>query len=233
MVARKSPWRHAAQLLQIAIGEDRMRQLQRVAVLRRLVEDVALGADVAGERHHHLFADRVDRRIGDLREQLLEVVEQRLRLVGQARQRRVGAHRADRLFALDGHGRRGTSGCLRRCSRRRAGAQERVVIGAVHARRLGQLIERDLVLLQPLAVGLAAVRGAALISSSGTMRPSARDRPATSCRAAGGPCLHVLRLDRQHAGFRRHDDQVVVRDQVARRDAGRCDRASRRSRGRR
>jgi hypothetical protein len=35
--------RDAAQLLQIAIGQDRMRQLQRVAVLRRLIQNVALG----------------------------------------------------------------------------------------------------------------------------------------------------------------------------------------------
>src|SRR5581483_5059266 len=75
--------RDTAQLLQIAIREDRVRQLQRVAVPRRLVQDVALGADITDERHHHFFADRVDRRIGDLRKELLKVVEQRLRLVGQ------------------------------------------------------------------------------------------------------------------------------------------------------
>ena len=96
--------RDAAQLFQIAIGQDGLRQLERVAVLRRLVQDVALGADVAGERHHHLFADRIDGRIGHLREQLLEVIEQRLRLVGETGERRIGAHGADRLLALLGHG---------------------------------------------------------------------------------------------------------------------------------
>ena len=44
-------------------------------------------------------------RIRHLREELLEIVEQRLRLVGETGQRRVGAHRADRLFALRRHGR--------------------------------------------------------------------------------------------------------------------------------
>ena len=105
MVARKSPQRNAAQFLQVAVGQDRVRQLQRVAVLRRLVQDVALGADVAGQRHDQLFADRIDGRVGDLGEELLEVVEQRLRLVGEAGQRRVGAHGADRLLAVRGHGR--------------------------------------------------------------------------------------------------------------------------------
>src|SRR6185312_7950730 len=73
--------RHAAQLFQIAIRENRLWQFQRVAVLRRLFQDVALSADVADERHHHLFAYRIDRRIRNLREQLLEVVEQQLRSV--------------------------------------------------------------------------------------------------------------------------------------------------------
>ena len=104
----------AAQLFQIAVGQDGMRQLEGVAVLRRLVQNVALGADVADERHHQLFADGVDGRIGDLREELLEVVEQRLRTVGEAGQRHVGAHGADRLLALGAHGRR--AGCCRSSS---------------------------------------------------------------------------------------------------------------------
>ncbi len=76
-----------------------MRELEGVAVLRRLVEDVALGADVADERHDQLFANGIDGRIGDLGEELPEVVEERLRAVGQAGERRVGAHGADGLFA--------------------------------------------------------------------------------------------------------------------------------------
>ncbi len=56
-----------------------------------------LRADERHQRHHQLFADRIDRRVGDLREQLLEVVVQRLVLVRQHRQRRVVAHRAGRL----------------------------------------------------------------------------------------------------------------------------------------
>ena len=97
--------RNPAQFFQFAIGEQRMRQLQHVAVLGRLFENVALAADVADQRHHHLFANGIDGRIRHLREELLEVVEQRLRLVREARQRRVGAHRTDRLFALGRHGR--------------------------------------------------------------------------------------------------------------------------------
>ena len=54
-----------------------------MTVLRSLVEDVALRADVADERHDEFFADRIDRRIRDLCEELLEVVEERLRAIGR------------------------------------------------------------------------------------------------------------------------------------------------------
>ena len=71
--------RNAAQFFQVVVGQDRMRELQRMAMLRRLGQQVALGADVGAQRHDQILADRVDRRIGHLRKQLLEVVEQRLR----------------------------------------------------------------------------------------------------------------------------------------------------------
>ena len=38
------------------------------------VEQVRLGTDERHQRHHDRFADRVDGRVGHLREQLLEVV---------------------------------------------------------------------------------------------------------------------------------------------------------------
>ena len=67
------------------------------------VQQVGLGADEAVEAHHDGLADRVDRRVRDLREELLEIVVQRLVLVGQHGQRRVVAHRADAFLAVGGH----------------------------------------------------------------------------------------------------------------------------------
>ena len=63
-------------------------------------EQVAFRPDVTLQRHDDLFADRVDRRIRDLREELLEVVVEHPRLIAQALERRVVAHRADRIFLL-------------------------------------------------------------------------------------------------------------------------------------
>src|SRR6185437_5921474 len=93
-----------AQFLEVPVGQNGMRQLQRVAVLRGLVEHVALRADITDERHDHRFTDGVDRWVCHLRKQLLEIVEERLRLVIQTSQWRVGSHRAYRLFALYRHG---------------------------------------------------------------------------------------------------------------------------------
>ena len=49
--------------------------------------------DEARERHDQFFANRIDGRIRHLGKQLLEVVEQELRLIGQACQGRVRPHR--------------------------------------------------------------------------------------------------------------------------------------------
>ena len=62
-----------AQLLELRVAQDRLLHHELVAVVGRLPEQVDLGADAGLEAHHHGLADRVDRRIGDLREELLEV----------------------------------------------------------------------------------------------------------------------------------------------------------------
>ena len=77
-----------------------MRQLQRVAVLRLFIQNVALGADVTNHRHHHLFTDGINRRICYLRKELLEVIEQHLWPVRQTSKRGVDTHRPDWFLAL-------------------------------------------------------------------------------------------------------------------------------------
>ncbi len=52
---------------------------------------------VALQRHDQLLADRIDGRIGDLREELLEISVEQPRLEREHRQRRIVAHRAGRL----------------------------------------------------------------------------------------------------------------------------------------
>lgn len=68
-----------------------------------MAEQVRARADHRDEAHDQFLADRVDRRVGDLREVLLEVVVKQAGLVRQHRDRRVGAHRAERIVGGDGH----------------------------------------------------------------------------------------------------------------------------------
>ena len=82
---------------ELVVREDGMRCAQAVGVFFRDLQQVALRADVALQRHHHFLADGIDGRVGDLREQLLEVVVQHARLVGHHRQGAVVAHRAERV----------------------------------------------------------------------------------------------------------------------------------------
>ena len=88
-----------AQRLQLAVEQDRLLKHQLVRLLGRLGEQVELGAEARREAHHDFLADRIDRRVGDLGEQLLEVGEQRRRLIGEHRQRehRCPSSRSARL----------------------------------------------------------------------------------------------------------------------------------------
>ena len=53
-----------------------------------------------GGAHHDRLPDRVDRRVRDLREELLEVGVEQRRAVGEHGEREVVAHRADRLLGV-------------------------------------------------------------------------------------------------------------------------------------
>ena len=67
--------RKLRQFRELVIVDDGILQLDLVAALGLRIEQVALGADGRIDRGDDLFADRIQRRIGDLREKLLEVIE--------------------------------------------------------------------------------------------------------------------------------------------------------------
>ncbi len=91
---------HVLERGQLLVRQDRVRNAQPVGVLFGRFQQISLRPDVALQRHDHFFANRIDRRIGDLREELLEIVVEHPRLVGEAGQGRVVAHRADRVAQL-------------------------------------------------------------------------------------------------------------------------------------
>ena len=75
-----------------------------MAALGLGLEQIALGADGGHRGGDNRLPDRVDRRIGNLSKQLLEVVIQQLWSVRQHRQGGVRAHGSDRFHPGLGHG---------------------------------------------------------------------------------------------------------------------------------
>ena len=75
------------QSAQVVVVQDRAGQHDLAGRLRRRVQQVALAADALTEAGDDLLADGVQRRVGHLREQLLEVVEQQSRASREDRDR--------------------------------------------------------------------------------------------------------------------------------------------------
>ena len=204
-----------ADLLQVLVGEDRLAHLEPLAAaLAFEVEQVGARADERDQAHHQLLADRIDRRVGDLGEVLLEIGVEQLRLVGQRRDRRVVAHRADGLLAGDRHrGHQqlevflGVAEGLLAIEQRHVGARR----GDRHRR---QVLEHDLGARQPLLVGLGAGQlGLDLVVVDDAALLEVDEQHLARLQA---PLLDdAALLDRQHAGLRGHDHLVVVGDHVA------------------
>ena len=144
------------QLGQLAIVDDRVADADLPAALGLRTEQVALRTDRRLHRRDQLFADRVERRIRHLREELLEVVVQQPGFVGQDRQRCVGTHRTNRLFAGASHRLEQLLDVLARVAERLLATQHGLVIRLGQVRRGRYGLDRNQVLLQPLGVGVLA-----------------------------------------------------------------------------
>ena len=145
-----------ADLLQVRVGQDRLAHLEPLGVGEALdVEQVRPRADDRHEAHDEFLADRIDRRVRHLREVLLEVGEQQLRLVRQRRDRRVGAHRAGAFFAGRGHRRHQDVDVFLGVAERLLAIEQRQVRQRALVGGLRQLLQHELGAVEPLAVGMA------------------------------------------------------------------------------
>ena len=93
--------------LELVPGEDGVVQAEQLAVLAGVLEHVAVVTQVEHGGRHEALAQCVDGRIGDLREKLVEVVEERARAAGEHGEGDVRAHRGQRGPARVGHGAHG------------------------------------------------------------------------------------------------------------------------------
>ncbi|MNI10564.1 hypothetical protein D3C73_636810 [compost metagenome] len=180
------------------------------------VQQVGLGADERHQRHHQLFADGVDGRVRDLREQLAEIVVERLGAVGQHGQRGVVAHRADHFLARGRHGFQDELVVFLGPAEGLLAVQQRHgrLRGNGGLARRGQRFQLDLQALDPLAVRAAVGQ---LQLDFGVVDDAALFQVDQEHLARlQAPLLDdAVFRNRQRAGFGRQDDHVVIGDQIA------------------
>ena len=180
------------------------------------IEQVRPRPDDRDEAHDQFLADRVDRRVGHLREVLLEIGEQQLRLVRQRRNRRVVAHGADRFLAGRRHRRHQDFQVFLGVAERLLAIEQRQVRDRRRFRGRRQVLEHDLGALEPLPIGMALrQRRLELLVGNEPAFLEVDQQHLARLQPPLGDDLFFR--DRQHADFRRHDDAVVAGDDVARR----------------
>ena len=186
---------------------------------RRFLEQIVLGANRRFGRGHQLLANRIDRRIRHLREQLLEVVVERLRFVRQHGERRVGAHRADRLLPVGRHRREDHFEILDRVAERLLLLEQLVGFEGFNRGRaagFGQRLERDEAAVEPFAIRLPRRhRLLDLFVLHDSAERSIDEKHFARLQASF--VRDVLRRDVEDAGLGRHHDQSVLGHRVARR----------------
>ncbi len=206
----------AADFFHVGVRQHRLlhfETLERFALVE--AEQVRARAENGDQRHHQLLADRIDGRVGDLREGLLEIVVERLGPIGQHRQRRVVAHRTGGFFTAHRHGRENeldvflavTEGLLtiQQTARHR------------NRRSLGrQVLEHDLGVRQPLVI---RPRGGELALQFAVVDDAALLQIDQEHLAGlQAPLLDDLVLRNiEHAHLGGHHHQIVIGDQITRR----------------
>ena len=123
----------------------------------RFREDVRLVADVGHDRHHELFADRINRWIRHLCKKLVEVVEQaEVPVRPQARKRGVVAHRADGFVSGLGHWPENQFNIFQRPAEAFALAGHSPAISTRRHDFVEEARDGNVVFFHPAAIGLSA-----------------------------------------------------------------------------
>ncbi len=202
-------------LHEIHSGQDRMIDLQHTAVLRLFIQKIAVGSDVDRRVRDHLLTEGVNRRVRDLREQLLEIIEQELVLTGENRERNIVSHGCRGLHAVLCHRKNVVTDIL-------VGIAENLVqlvpqlliVGRdllVRNRKTGQMQK---ISVQPLTVRLTArIAALAFFIRDDLFLLCVHQKDASGLQAG---FLHdVLRRDVQNTDLGRQDQTVVIRDVIA------------------
>ena len=209
-----------AQAIELVVREHGAFQAHQAARVAAVLEHVAVVAHVQHAAGDEAFAQRINRRVRDLGEQLVEVIEEAALALRQARQRGVGAHGRQRHLALLGHGAHQLLHVVVMVAQLRQTAREthvRITLSGQLAGRRGlQIVDRQRLLVQPIAVRLlVGVTVADLVVPDDATLARVHLEHLAGAQATG--LQHVCRVDVDGAHLRRQDQPVVAGDVVARR----------------
>ena len=178
-----------ADAVKLLLAQQRTLQAHQLAGRTGILEQVAVVAQVERGRSHHMLAKGVDGRVRDLSEQLIEVVEERTRLLGQAGQRRVDAHRGKRRLTLLGHGTHDLVNIIPVIAKlgHTHGGRHLSVLGGCCRNGLIERVDGQRLLGNPITVGLfLGVTGAQLVvvdhAATGKIDLEHLARPQTAAR---------------------------------------------------
>ena len=181
------------------------------------VQQIGFGPDKGHQRHDDGLADRVDRRVGHLGKKLLEVVVQRLVFVAEHGQGAVVTHRAQRLFAIGGHGRDQELEVFLGIAKGLLAVQQAVGMRQSSSRGFGRgnAVDFDAQVLNPLLVRAAV--GQARFELFVVDHAALFEVDQEHLAGLQTPFANNLALGHgQHARLGTHDHQVVVGDAIAR-----------------
>ena len=143
----------ATDFFEITVGQNWLAHFQTLAACIAVeIKQVWTRADKRHQAHHQFFADRVNRRIGHLREVLLEVGVKQLGLIRQNRDRRIGSHRTHSLLPRCRHGCQQQLEVLGRVTKRLLPVEQRHVRARGARRNRLQVFKHNLRALEPIAV---------------------------------------------------------------------------------
>ena len=203
---------HRTDLGQAFVGQDRLADFQALVRAGVATQQIRARADHRQQAHHQLLADRIDRRVGDLGEVLLEIIVQQAAAVRQHGDRGVGSHRTDRVLAAARHGLQEATDVFLRVPECLLAFEQ----AGVGARNLAQIrldvieiLELVLCRFQPFLVrfGIGELGLELLVLDDA---PFFQIDQQHASRLETPLARDVLVPERQHAAFRCEDDEIVL-----------------------
>ena len=204
--------RDGTDFFEIGIGEHRLRYFQPLVRTGLMSQQIGPGSDHRHQRHHQFFADRINRRIGDLRKILLEIIVEQPGFFREHGEGGVRAHGADGIVGRQRHRLQEELDILLRIPERLLAIEQRRRIiddARQFVRQVGQFLKLELGFLQPFIVGFGGgQRALDLFVLDDTALFEVDQQHLARLQA---PFAHnFLFRDRQYAGFGCQDHQIVV-----------------------